>query len=273
MNFSELVDQIKDKKTYLCVGLDSDINKIPDHLKKFDDPIFEFNKRIIDATKDLVIAYKPNIAFYEAQGNKGLISLEKTLNYIPKNIFKIADAKRGDIGNTSKMYAKSFFDILNFDAITLSPYMGKDSSTPYLKYKNKWIILLALTSNNSSIDIQHFKSSDNKKLYEHIIEDSLNWSNNKNTMYVVGANRTSELKNIREIIPDHFLLIPGVGTQGGKLKDISFNSMNENCGIIVNVSRDIIYSDNTDLFEENIRERAKQYKNEMESILIQKGLA
>ena len=272
MNKAEIIDQIRSKKSFLCIGLDTDIKRIPSFLLDYEDPVFEFNKRIIDATKDLCVAYKPNIAFYEAMGLKGWKSLEKTIKYIPKNIFTIADAKRGDIGNTSKMYAKSFFDILNFDAITLSPYMGKDSSAPYLEYKNKWIILLALTSNNSSIDIQHFKSSDNKKLYEHIIEDSLNWSNNKNTMYVVGANRTSELKNIREIIPDHFLLIPGVGTQGGKLKDISFNSMNENCGIIVNVSRDIIYSDNTDLFEENIRERAKQYKNEMESILIQKGL-
>ena len=272
MNFSEIVNQIKKKKSYLCIGLDTDISKIPKYLLDFDDPVFEFNKRIIDTTKDLVIAYKPNLAFYESQGSNGIQSLEKTLDYIPKNIFKIADAKRGDIGNTSKMYAKSFFDILNFDAITLSPYMGKDSSSPYLEYKNKWIILLALTSNNSSIDIQHFKSTDNKKLYEHIIEDSLNWSHNKNTMYVVGANRTSELKKIREIIPDHFLLIPGVGTQGGQLKDISFNSINKNCGIIVNVSRDIIYNDNSESFEENVRERAKKYKNEMESILIQKGL-
>ena len=272
MNFSDLVSQIKNKKSYLCVGLDSDINKIPKHLRELEDPIYEFNKRVIDATKDLVVAYKPNIAFYEAQGSKGLISLEKTLNYIPENIFKIADAKRGDIGNTSKMYAKSFFESFNFDAVTLSPYMGKDSSIPYLEYKDKWIILLALTSNKSSVDIQHFKNSTDKNLFEHVIEDSLKWSNKENIMYVVGANRTSEFKKIRDIIPNSFILIPGVGTQGGKLKDISLNSMNENCGIIVNVSRDIIYSDSSLLFEDQVRKKALEYKNEMESILIQKGL-
>ena len=272
MNFSDLVNQIKNKKSYLCVGLDSDINKIPKHLRELEDPIYEFNKRVIDATKDLVVAYKPNIAFYEAQGSNGLISLEKTLNYIPENIFKIADAKRGDIGNTSKMYAKSFFESFNFDAVTLSPYMGKDSSIPYLEYKDKWIILLALTSNNSSVDIQHFKNSTDKKLFEYVIEESLKWSNKENTMYVVGANRTSEFKKIRDIIPNSFILIPGVGTQGGKLKDISLNSMNENCGIIVNVSRDIIYSDSSSLFEDQVRKKALEYKNEMESILIQKGL-
>ena len=272
MNFSDLVNQIKNKKSYLCVGLDSDFNKIPKHLRDLEDPIYEFNKRVIDATKDLVVAYKPNIAFYEAQGSKGLISLEKTLNYIPENIFKIADAKRGDIGNTSKMYAKSFFESFSFDAVTLSPYMGKDSSIPYLEYKDKWIILLALTSNNSSVDIQHFKNSTDKNLFEHVIEDSLKWSNKENTMYVVGANRTSEFKKIRDIIPNSFILIPGVGTQGGKLKDISLNSMNENCGIIVNVSRDIIYSDSSLLFEDLVRKKALEYKNDMESILIQKGL-
>lgn len=272
MNFSDLVNQIKNKKTYLCVGLDTDIEKIPQHIRELDDPIFEFNKRVIDATKDLVIAYKPNLAFYEAKGVEGLISLKKTLDYIPENIFKIADAKRGDIGNTSNMYAKSFFESFNFDAITLSPYMGRDSSTPYLEYKDKWIILLALTSNNSSIDIQHFKNSSEKNLFEHIIEDSLKWSNEKNTMYVVGANRTSELKKIRDIIPNSFLLIPGVGTQGGILKDISLNAMNKNCGIIVNVSRDILYSNSTVTFEEIVRKKALEYKNQMESILIQRDI-
>ncbi len=272
MNFSDLVNQIKNKKTYLCVGLDTDIEKIPHHLRELDDPVFEFNKRIIDSTKDLVIAYKPNLAFYEAKGVKGLISLQKTLDYIPTNIFKIADAKRGDIGNTSNMYAKSFFESFNFDAVTLSPYMGKDSSIPYLEYEDKWIILLALTSNNSSTDIQHFKNSTEKNLFEHVIEDSLKWSNEKNTMYVVGANRASELKKIRDIIPNSFLLIPGVGTQGGNLKDISLSAINKNCGIIVNVSRDIIYSDSSLLFEDQVRKKALEYKNEMESILIQKGL-
>ncbi len=272
MNFSEIVTQIKKKRSYLCIGLDSDIRRIPKYLLDFDDPIFEFNKRIIDATKDIVIAYKPNLAFYESQGPKGLLSLEKTLRYIPNNIFTIADAKRGDIGNTSKMYAKTFFETFNFDAITLSPYMGKDSSLPYLEFEGKWVILLALTSNDSSSDIQYFKNSNNKKLYEHILIDSLGWSSRENTMYVVGANRIDELISIRKIIPDNFLLIPGVGTQGGDLKNISLNSMNNNCGIIVNVSRDIIYSDVSESFHENVRAKALEYKNEMEKIMIEKGV-
>ena len=271
MNFSEIVNQIKNKKSYLCIGLDSDIEKIPNHLKNLEDPIFEFNKRIIDATKDLAIAYKPNLAFYESQDINGLISLKKTLKYIPNNIFKIADAKRGDIGNTSKMYAKSFFETYNFDAITLSPYMGKDSSLPYLNYDNKWIILLALTSNNSSLNIQHFKNNNDKKLYHHIIEDSLNWSNKENTMYVVGANRVSEVQEVRKIVPNNFLLIPGVGAQGNNLKEISLNSINDNCGIIVNISRDIIYSDSSTSFESKVRKKALEYQNEMKSILIKKG--
>ncbi len=272
MNFSEIFNQIKNKKTYLCIGLDSDVNKIPKHLLDFEDPIFEFNKRIIDATHEYVIAYKPNLAFYESMGVDGINSLEKTLNYIPKNIFKIADAKRGDIGNTSKMYAKSFFEKFNFDAVTLSPFMGKDSSLPYLEYNNKWIILLALTSNKSSIDIQHFENSSNKKLYEHIIEDSLEWSNEYNTMYVVGANRISEFKKIRKIIPNSFLLIPGVGAQGGNLKKISSVSFNSNCGIIVNVSRDVLYSDVSTSFETNVREKAKYYQSQMQKILIDKNI-
>ena len=272
MNFSEIVNQIKIKKSYLCIGLDSDIEKIPNHLKNLDDPIFEFNKRIIDATKDLAIAYKPNLAFYESQGFSGLISLKKTLKYIPNNIFKIADAKRGDIGNTSKMYAKSFFETFNFDAITLSPYMGKDSSLPFLNYDNKWIILLALTSNNSSLNIQHFKNNNDKKLYQHVIEDSLNWSSKENTMYVVGANRLEEIQEIRKIVPYNFLLIPGVGAQGNDLKEISLNSINDNCGIIVNISRDIIYSDSSTSFELKVRDKALEYQNEMESILDNKDI-
>lgn len=272
MNYANIVSEIRKKKSYLCIGLDTDINKIPKSLLDFEDPIFEFNKRIIDSTNDLVVAYKPNLAFYESLGSKGIDSLLKTVDYIPENILKIADAKRGDIGNTSEMYAKSFFETFKFDAVTLSPYMGKDSSIPYLEYKDKWIILLALTSNNSSVDIQHFKNSNQKNLFEHVIEDSLEWSSEENTMYVVGANRVSELKKIRDIIPNSFILIPGVGTQGGKLKDISLNSMNENCGILVNVSRDIIYSDSSELFEDQVRKKALEYKIEMESILIQKGL-
>tara|TARA_B100001057_G_scaffold9844_3_gene9290 strand:- start:19077 stop:19898 length:822 start_codon:yes stop_codon:yes gene_type:complete len=272
MKFTEIVDEIKNKRSYLCIGLDSDLDKIPEYLKDMEDPIFEFNKRVIDATKDLVIAYKPNIAFYESMGPSGLSSLSKTLEYIPKNIFKIADAKRGDIGNTSRMYAKTFFETYNFDAVTLSPYMGEDTSKPFLEYDKKWIILLTLTSNKSSTNIQHYTNSENEKLYSHVIKDSLRWSDEMNTMYVVGANRIDEIREIRKIIPKNFILIPGVGAQGGNLKEISSHSMNNNCGIIVNVSRDIIYADSSTSFESNIREKALIYKNQMELILNERGL-
>jgi len=272
MDLNDIVNEIKRKKSYLCIGLDSDIEKIPKHLLDFEDPVFEFNKRVIDATKDLVIAYKPNLAFYESSGSKGMISLEKTINYIPKNILKIADAKRGDIGNTSNMYAKTFFDTYNFDAITLSPYMGKDSALPYLKYKNKWIILLALTSNRSAKEIQYLSNAEGKKLYESVIEDSLTWSDNTNMMYVVGANRVDDLKKIRDIVPDNFLLVPGVGAQGGDLNNLSVSAMNDNCGIIVNVSRSIIYSDSSNNFQEIIRVKALEIQKSMSDLLKSKGI-
>ena len=209
MNKQELINQIKLKKSFLCIGLDTDIQKIPEHLLKFDDPVFEFNKQIIDSTKDLCVAYKLNTAFYESNGINGWKSLMKTIEYIPKNIFSIADAKRGDIGNTSKMYAKTFFETMDFDSITVNPYMGSDSVEPFLDFNNKWVILLALTSNKGSEDFQNFSNQSNIKLYQQVIEKSMNWSDDSRIMYVVGATKSDSLKEIRKIIPDHFLLIPG----------------------------------------------------------------
>ena len=268
MNYDQICDEIKNKRSYLCIGLDSDLDKIPKHLLKYKDPIFEFNKLVIDATKDIVIAYKPNLAFYEVLGSEGIKTLQKTINYLPDKIFKIADAKRGDIGNTSIMYAKTFFETLDFDAVTLSPYMGKDSVDPYLEYKNKWAIILALTSNESAKEIQLISSDKGEKLYESVINNSLKWSNPENLMYVVGANREEDLLNIRKIIPDSFILIPGVGAQGGDLKKISNAGMNKNCGIMVNVSRSIIYSDKSTNFEESVIKSALNIQKEMVQILL-----
>ena len=256
MNFSELVDQIKDKKTYLCVGLDSDINKIPDHLKKFDDPIFEFNKRIIDATKDLVIAYKPNIAFYEAQGNKGLISLEKTLNYIPKNIFKIADAKRGDIGNTGLHYANAFFNHFNCDAITVSPYMGEESIQPFISTPSKGAYVLCRTSNKSSTFIQ-------EDIYSKVISLCEALNNQQNIGLVVGATNNDALMEVRNSTDLPFL-IPGIGAQGGDLQSVlKINEKNMDTTLI-NVSRGIIFSGNKD--HDSIRNSAKQYLNQLRGL-------
>ena len=268
MNFEQLVSSIKKKKSYLCIGLDTDINKIPKHLLRANDPVFEFNKKIIDATKDLVVAYKPNLAFYESLGPEGIESLSKTIEYIPNDIFKIADAKRGDIGNTSTMYAKSFFEKLNFDAVTLSPYMGKDSILPYLEFKNKWIILLSLTSNSGAEDFQYLNvEGTNEKLFEKVIKNSVSWSSNQNMMYVVGANRTKDFIKIRKIIPNHFILVPGIGAQGGSLKNVSMNGINNNCGLIVNLSRSIIYSDSSINFEKTVREKAQSVQIEMSKYL------
>ena len=273
MNFEEIVSSIKEKKSYLCIGLDTDIDKIPKHLLNADDPVFEFNKKIIDATKDLVVAYKPNLAFYESLGSKGIESLIKTIEYIPNDIFKIADAKRGDIGNTSAMYAKSFFEKLNFNAVTLSPYMGKDSILPYLKFKNKWTILLSLTSNSGAEDFQYLNvNGTSEKLFEKVIKNSLSWSSNKNMMYVVGANRTEDLIKIRNIIPNHFILVPGIGAQGGSLKNVSINGMNNNCGLIVNISRSIIYSDSSINFEKTVREKAQSIQIKMSKYLFENNV-
>ena len=267
MNKQELINQIKQKKSFLCIGLDTDIQKIPEHLLKFDDPVFEFNKQIIDSTKDLCVAYKLNTAFYESNGINGWKSLMKTIEYIPKNIFSIADAKRGDIGNTSKMYAKTFFETMDFDSITVNPYMGSDSVEPFLDFSNKWVILLALTSNKGSEDFQNFSNQSNVKLYQQVIEKSMNWSDDSRIMYVVGATKSDSLKEIRKIIPDHFLLIPGVGAQGGSLDDVVKFGMNKDCGLLINSSRSIIYAGQRENFAENAREAALKIKSEMENYL------
>jgi len=252
MTREQLVSEIKSKKSFLCVGLDTDITKIPKHLLKEEDPIFAFNKEIIDATHDLTVAYKPNTAFYEAHGVKGWISLEKTINYINEKypeIFTIADAKRGDIGNTSKMYAKAFFENLNFDAVTVAPYMGKDSVSPFLEYDNKWVIVLALTSNQGAFDFQFMKDENTQKqLFEQVLETSSQWGTKENMMYVVGATKAEMLKDVRQIVPEHFLLVPGVGAQGGDLDAVVENGATKDKGLIINSSRGIIYADQSEKF-------------------------
>lgn len=262
----QIIDQIKKKRSFLCVGLDSDIDRIPLFLKNEKDPIFEFNRRIIDATKDFCVAYKPNLAFYEAMGPKGWEALEKTMAYIPENIFTIADAKRGDIGNTSSLYAKTFFEYLNFDAVTVAPYMGIDSVTPFLK-KNKFVILLGLTSNKGSHDFQFTELKNGKRIFEEVIEVSKNWADNDQLMYVVGATNAQELRNIRKIVPDHFLLVPGFGAQGGSLEEVVENGMNKDCGLLVNSSRGIIYADNSEKFDEIARIKAKEIQIKMDQLL------
>jgi orotidine-5'-phosphate decarboxylase len=272
MNRKDLISKIKQKKSFLCVGLDTDIQKIPSHLLSLEDPVFEFNKQIIDATKDLCVAYKPNIAFYESMGSKGWESLEKTLDYIPKNIFTIADAKRCDIGNTSRMYARTFFENMNFDSVTVAPYMGKDSVSPFLDFENKWAIILALTSNKGSLDFQKLESRDGKKLFQQVLETSKSWGSDKNMMYVVGATRAEQLLEIRGIIPNHFLLVPGVGAQGGNLQDVAKYGMNSDCGLLVNSSRGIIYAGNGLDFGEKAQLEAHKLQQEMAIILSQAGI-
>ena len=262
----QIINQIKKKRSFLCVGLDSDIDRIPLFLKNEEDPIFEFNRRIIDATKDFCVAYKPNLAFYEAMGPKGWEALEKTMAYIPENIFTIADAKRGDIGNTSSLYAKTFFEYLNFDAVTVAPYMGIDSVTPFLK-KNKFVILLGLTSNKGSHDFQFTELKNGKRIFEEVIEVSKSWADNDQLMYVVGATNAQELRNIRKIVPDHFLLVPGFGAQGGSLEEVVENGMNKDCGLLVNSSRGIIYADNSEKFDEIARIKAKEIQIKMDQLL------
>lgn len=274
MNYTALFEQIKKKKSFLCVGLDSDMAKIPSHLLKCDDPVFEFNKAIIDATAAYTIAYKPNIAFYECRGVEGWKSLEKTVKYIKSNypeIFTIADAKRGDIGNTSEMYAKAFLGTLDFDSITVAPYMGEDSVTPFLKYGEKWVILLALTSNKGAFDLQ-FMEENGEKLYERVLKVSQNWGNKENMMYVVGATKAEMLGGIRKIVPDHFLLVPGVGAQGGSLEEVAKYGMNSHCGLIVNSSRGIIFADTTENYAVRAGEEACKLQQEMESLLKQGGV-
>lgn len=272
MNKQALIQQIVKKKSFLCVGLDTDIEKIPDHLKKLDDPVFEFNKAIIDATADVAIAYKPNTAFYECLGTDGWKSLEKTVNYMHENypdVFTIADAKRGDIGNTSNMYAKAFLERMNFDAITVAPYMGEDSVSPFLAIKNKWVVLLALTSNKGAYDFQFIVDNKGKALFEKVLEISQNWGSQENMMYVVGATKAENIKDIRRFIPHHFLLIPGIGAQGGSLPKVCEFGINEECGMLVNSSREIIYAGNSEQFAEAARNKALKLQQEME---IQLGL-
>ena len=267
MTTQQLVAQIKKKKSFLCIGLDVDLDKIPTHLLQEEDPIFAFNKAIIDATHHLCIAYKPNTAFYEAYGIKGWQSLEKTIQYINKNypeIFTIADAKRGDIGNTSTMYAKAFFEDLAFDSVTVAPYMGKDSVEPFLAFKDKHTIMLALTSNEGAFDFQT-KKIDNNEVYKHVLETSKSWKNSKNLMYVVGATKAEYFKEIREIVPTSFLLVPGVGAQGGSLQDVCKYGLNENIGLLINSSRGIIYASKEKDFAEKATLKAKELQVEMAS--------
>ncbi|KOF03426.1 orotidine 5'-phosphate decarboxylase [Roseivirga seohaensis subsp. aquiponti] len=267
MTRAELFGQIQKKNSFLCVGLDTDLNKIPKHLLNTEDPIFEFNKRIIDATAQYAVAYKPNIAFYEAYGVKGWQSLEKTIAYIPKDIFILADAKRGDIGNTSKMYAKAFLENMNCDAITVAPYMGEDSVKPFLEFDNKWVILLALTSNAGGKDFQNLELTQGGELYEEVLRKSQEWGTTDQLMYVVGATRAEALTNIRKIVPDHFLLVPGVGAQGGSLKDVAQYGMNNQCGLLVNSSRGIIYASQEEDFAEVAEEKARELQLEMQQYL------
>lgn len=274
MNYTALFEQIKKKKSFLCVGLDSDIAKIPAHLQQVTDPVFEFNKAVIDATAEVTIAYKPNIAFYESRGVEGWRSLEKTVTYIRQQypeIFLIADAKRGDIGNTSQMYAKAFLETLNFDAITVAPYMGEDSVTPFLQYPEKWVILLALTSNKGAFDFQ-FREDKGVKLYEAVLRKSQEWEDKQNMMYVVGATKAEMLRGIRDIVPDHFLLVPGVGAQGGSLQEVAKYGMNSHCGLMVNSSRGIIFADKTEQFAVRAGEEARKLQGEMEILLKEKGI-
>jgi orotidine-5'-phosphate decarboxylase len=272
MNREDLVHQIKSKRSFLCIGLDTDIKKIPTHLLELEDPVFEFNKQIIDATKDLCVSYKPNIAFYESLGVSGWVSLQKTLDYIPKNIFTIADAKRGDIGNTSNMYARAFFEKMNFDSVTVAPYMGSDSVTPFLEFKDKWAIVLALTSNKGGLDFQKIENKNGKQLFEQVLETSQNWGTDKNMMYVVGATRAEQLSEIRAIIPNHFLLVPGVGAQGGSVEEVAKYGMNADCGLLVNSSRGIIYASSDIDFAEKAREEAEKLQHKMDILLSEKGI-
>lgn len=270
MNSQQLFEQIKSKKSFLCVGLDPVLEKLPKHLLRYEDPIFEFNKQLIDATKDLAVAYKPNTAFYETHGAKGWQTLQKTWAYLPKNVFSIADAKRGDIGNTSAMYAEAFFNPekseMGFDSITVAPYMGKDSVAPFLAYPNKWVILLALTSNTGSADFQQ-RDSEGEKLYEKVIKTAMQWGNADQLMYVVGATKPEEFKNIRRLAPDNFLLVPGVGAQGGDLQAVCQNGLNSQCGLLVNATRSIIYAGSGEDFAQKAREEALKIQQEMQRVL------
>ena len=266
MNRQQLINEIFSKKTFLCVGLDTDINKIPEHLKKEEDPIFAFNKAIIDATAPYCVAYKPNLAFYECYGLKGMVAFEKTIKYLKDNHpnhFIIADAKRGDIGNTSKMYAQTFFEEYNLDSVTVAPYMGEDSVKPFLEYDGKWVILLALTSNKGSHDFQLTEDQQGERLFEKVLKKSQEWGTTENLMYVVGATQGKMFEDIRRIAPNHFLLVPGVGAQGGSLQEVCKYGMTKDCGLLVNSSRGIIYAGKDKDFAEIAAQKAKELQQEM----------
>ena len=275
MNKQQLFENIKRKQSFLCVGLDTDIKKIPQHLLQEEDPIFAFNKAIIDATADYCVAYKPNMAFYESMGVKGIMAFEKTVSYLRENYpdqFIIADAKRGDIGNTSEMYARSFFDHIKVDAVTVAPYMGEDSVKPFLIYPEAWVILLALTSNKGSHDFQLLEDANGERLFEKVLKKSQEWSSDEQMMYVVGATQGKMFLDIRKHAPNHFLLVPGVGAQGGSLKEVAEYGMNNQCGLLVNSSRAIIYVDKTENFAAASREAAKAVQQEMAGYLKDKGI-
>lgn len=275
MTKENLFDQIKLKRSFLCIGLDPDLDKLPKHLLRYDNPILEFNKQIIGATSDVCVAYKPNTAFYECKGLLGWEALIETCKLIPEEIFTIADAKRGDIGNTSKKYAETFFGggscAMNFDAVTVAPYMGSDSVLPFLNFKNKWVILLALTSNEGHQDFQ-MQNIDDKKLFEKVLETSLTWGTDEQLMYVVGATRGGLFQDIRKIVPHHFLLVPGVGAQGGSLQEVCQYGLTDQCGLLVNSSRGIIYASSGEDFADKARQAALEIKQEMEQILKAKGI-
>ena len=275
MNAEELFRNIQRKKSYLCVGLDTDYKKIPKMLLDHEYPVFEFNKRIIDATAELAVAYKPNLAFYESLGAAGYMSLEMTITYLRKHypdLFIIADAKRGDIGNTSRMYAHTYFNTLDCDAITLSPYMGQDSISPFLELDGKWAILLALTSNEGSADFQQVEMPDGQVFYEHVIKKTSSWGTVNNLMYVVGATKAGMFSRIRKLIPEHFLLVPGVGSQGGSIQQVARHGLNDQCGLLVNASRSILYADVTNRFEEAAHQEAYRLQQQMEQTLAAREL-
>lgn len=270
MNKEQLFKNIQERKSFLCVGLDTDIKKIPQHLLSDEDPIFTFNKAIIDATAQYCVAYKPNLAFYESMGVKGWISFEKTIEYLNNNYpqhFIVADAKRGDIGNTSAMYARTFFEEMNIDSVTVAPYMGEDSVSPFLTYEGKWVILLALTSNKGSHDFQLTADTEGERLFEKVLRISQQWGNDQNMMYVVGATQGRMFEDIRKIVPNHFLLVPGIGAQGGSLEDVCKYGMNNSCGLLVNSSRAIIYADKSERFAEVAAQEAKKVQQQMEEQL------
>lgn len=274
INYEQLFENIKAKKSFLCVGLDSDILKLPKHLLSDESPIFEFNKQIIDATHKYAVAYKPNFAFYESEGIAGMKALEDTVAYIRNNypeIFIIADAKRGDIGNTSKLYARAFFEKMDFDAVTVAPYMGEDSITPFLSYDGRWVIVLALTSNGGASDFQYYSDGKNR-LFEQVLTRTQNWAGMDKMMYVVGATKADMLSDIRKIVPNHFLLVPGVGAQGGSLEEVAKYGMNDHCGLLVNSSRGIIFADNTENFASVAGTKAAEMQKQMEKLLKEKGI-